>query len=101
MKNSNELQAEQLKGAMAHAKESTLKRGELSDDDLDSVAGGAVLNSVFYIAKCKLCGWQSPQYDGQGESDAGGVIYDHIMRNPNCSGDFEVYQFDSRNVNLG
>lgn len=101
MEKSNELQTNQLKSAMDHAKKGILKRGELSDDDLDAVAGGAVLNNMFFIAKCTLCGWQSPPYDGQGECDAGGVIFNHIQQHPDCSGNFEVYQFDSRNVILG
>lgn len=101
MENSKEFQSLQLKNAMGNVKEGTMQKGELPDDALDGVAGGAVLNSVFYIAKCTLCGWQSQPFDGQGDSDTGVVVFDHIRQHPECSGNFEVYQFDSRSVHLG
>lgn len=96
-----EMQSVQLKKALGHPVDQKLAKGELSDDALDQVAGGAVLNSVFYIAKCGLCGWQSAPFDNQGEYDLNTIVFDHIQRCPSCSGDFSVYCFDSRSLMLG
>lgn len=95
-------QAKSADEITALAKENVIeKSGELSDDALDNVSGGAVLDASFYMARCKKCGWQSCPFDNKGAYDLQVVILDHLNTAPDCDGDFEVFSFDSRNVKLG
>lgn len=96
----NELQINSLKKAAQHPLGDVMPSGELPDDALDGVAGGAVLDATFYIARCKKCGWQSCPFDNRGANDLEIVVTDHITLYPNCEGDFEVYGMDSRSVNF-
>lgn len=98
--NAKEMQSLRLKEALGRPMEKQAIKGELSDTMMDQVSGGAVLNSVFYIAKCSLCGWQSAPFDNQGEYDLSTIVLDHIQRCPDCSGNFSVYCFDSRSLRL-
>ena len=66
MNNKTEKQLKDMENAMKSPSESAVPNGELPDDALDGVAGGAVLNSLFYIARCKKCGWQSCPFDNRG-----------------------------------
>lgn len=97
----NEMQINSLKKAVQNPAEGLPPSGELPDDALDGVAGGAVLNSLFYIARCNKCGWQSCAFDNQGESDLAVVVMDHCSAHPDCVGDFAVFSIDSRTVNFG
>ena len=54
----NELQLNGLKKALSNPMDGKALSGALPDDALEGVAGGAVLDSSFYIAKCNRCGWQ-------------------------------------------
>lgn len=96
-----EMQINSLKKSMSNPIKGMPKNGELPDDALDGVAGGAVLDSVFYIAKCNKCGWQSAPFDNTGAYDLQVVALDHLNTNPNCEGDFVIYNFDSKTVKLG
>ena len=97
----NEKQMNSLKDAISHPSEEKMANGELPDDALDGVSGGAVLDSTFYIARCKKCGWQSCPFDNRGENDLAVIVMDHCSAHPNCEGDFAVFNINSRNVRLG
>lgn len=57
--NNTEKQTEILKDALKKLMDEE-KIGELSDDALGEVAGGAVLEGwKFSVARCKKCGWVS------------------------------------------
>lgn len=72
---------------------------ELSDDDLGQVAGGTMMNQIFYIAKCPVCGWQSVPFDDiGGDSDA--IVQMHQNERPGCEGELGAYEFDSKGVNI-
>ena len=101
MNNKTEKQLKDMENAMKSPSESAMPNGELPDDALDGVAGGAVLNSLFYIARCQKCGWQSCPFDNRGENDLAVIVMDHCSANPNCEGDFAVFNIDSRNVKFG
>ena len=97
----NKEQLNSLKKAVQIPSENKEIIGELPDDALDGVAGGAVLDSSFYIARCNKCGWQSCPFDNRGENDLVVIVYDHCSAHPNCDGDFAVFNINSRNVNFG
>lgn len=97
----NEMQKNNLRNAIQERLKSKPESGELSDDALDQVTGGAVLDSTFYIAKCNRCGWQSCPFDNQGANDLEIIVRDHYSRNMDCEGDFVVYEIDSRTVRFG
>ena len=61
----NELQLNGLKKALSNPMDGKALSGALPDDALEGVAGGAVLDSSFYIAKCNRCGWQSCPFDNR------------------------------------
>ena len=93
MNEENKAQAALLKKAAEASKAPAA--GELPDDALDAISGGAVLNRVFYIAKCRQCGWQSAPFDNTGENDVETIAIDHIVTHRTCPGQFEVFRFDS------
>ena len=98
MDEKNKAQAALLKKALA-ASEAPAS-GELPDDALNAVSGGAVLNRVFYIAKCHLCGWQSAPFDSAGERDVEAITIDHIVTHGSCPGQFQVFRLDSGKFQL-
>lgn len=97
----NEMQTDNLKNAIQERLKDKPESGELSDDALDGVSGGAVLDSTFFIAKCNKCGWQSCPFDNRGADDLEMIVRDHCTRNMDCTGDFVVYEIDSRSVRFG
>lgn len=97
--NKKETQAKSLKDALIERMEKP-ESGELPDDVLNAVSGGAVLDSMFHIARCKKCGWQSPPFDNHGAYDLDIIVLDHCSASPECEGDFAVFNIDSRNVKI-
>ncbi len=97
----NELQLNGLKKALSNPMDGKALSGALPDDALEGVAGGAVLDSSFYIAKCNRCGWQSCPFDNRGENDLAVIVMDHCTAHPDCEGDFDVFNIDSRSVRFG
>lgn len=96
--NNKEEQTRVLKDALMKFMEKN-KVGELSDDALGEVAGGAVLQGwKFSVARCKKCGWVSSPFDKKGQYDEVVVGADHDYFSPNCEGDFEVFTGDTRNL---
>lgn len=88
--NNNGAQVKNLKDALLKRMENP-SNGELPDDALDKVSGGAVLGPIFYIAKCHLCGWNSPAFDYEDRlNDLEKIVRDHCDRFPHCHGDFDV-----------
>ena len=87
----NELQLNGLKKALSNPMDGKALSGALPDDALEGVAGGAVLDSSFYIAKCNRCGWQSCPFDNRGENDLTVIVVDHCTAHPDCEGDFSVF----------
>lgn len=95
------MQLNSLRNALRNPLEDKPTSGELPDDALDQVTGGAVLDSTFFIARCNRCGWQSCPFDNQGADDLEIIVRDHCSRNIDCAGDFTVYEIDSRSVRFG
>lgn len=72
--------------------------GELSDQELDQVSGGAILNRIIYIAQCPICKWQSNAFDNL-EYDAYAIMQRH-KESRNCDGELIVYEIDTNTVGL-
>lgn len=96
MDEKNKAQAALLKKALSAFEAA----GELPDDALNAISGGAVLNRVFFMAKCHLCGWQSAPFDNAGERDVEAIAIDHIVTHGSCPGQFQVFRLDSGKFQL-
>lgn len=95
MENNNEAQAKSLKDALLKRMENPTS-GELPDEVLEKVSGGAVLGPIFYIAKCYLCDWNSPAFDYKdGDEDIRKVAKDHENKHPDCDGLFDVFGYNT------
>ena len=64
------------------------RTGALSDEELDGVSGGNVLNANrVYQMRCSACGWASTPFDGTDpQSDAESLAWQHYCFAPNCEG---------------
>lgn|GEM_PF-2491594 len=70
---------------MKDKKELLQAKLELSDEQLDRVEGGAVLESQKYYALCLDCGWRSDVYQGSAIID---VVNSHRNQTGHMNFDF-------------
>jgi len=84
MENKKEQQAKRLELLI----KARCRTGELSDEELDGVSGGAVLNSnQVYQMRCSACGWASTPFDASDPyTDADKLAWQHICFAPDCEG---------------
>lgn len=62
--------------------------GELPDDALEGVSGGAVLSSnQVYQMRCPVCGWASTPFDASDPyNDGDKLAWQHYCFAPDCEG---------------